>query len=108
MGHPEYPIQVMLQTRETWQEAVIFDNHFRPMKSSLTECQENTLMKVVVDAKSDKALGFHMVGPDGWRDCAGFGDCTKVRCNEASFRRNHHIHPTSADEFVTMRTPLAD
>lgn len=55
------------EAREAGHEVVIYESRFRPMKLTLTECQEKTLMKLVVDGKTDKVLGCHMVGPDAGR-----------------------------------------
>jgi glutathione reductase (NADPH) len=52
------------EARDAGHDVVIFESRFRPMKLTLTECQERTLMKLVVDAETDKVLGCHMVGPE--------------------------------------------
>jgi len=57
------------EAREAGHDVVIFESRFRPMKLTLTECQERTLMKLVVDAKTDKVLGCHMVGPEAGKLC---------------------------------------
>lgn len=57
------------QAIEAGHKVQIFESSFRPMKLTLTECQERTLMKLVVDADTDKVLGCHMVGPEAGRSC---------------------------------------
>ncbi len=94
------------EAREAGHEVVIFETRFRPMKLSLTECQERTLMKLVVDAKSDKVLGCHMVGPDAGELVQGLAIALKSGATKRIFDETIAVHPTSAEEFVTMRTPV--
>ncbi len=93
--------------REAGHEVVIFESRFRPMKLSLTECQERTLMKLVVDAKTDKVLGCHMVGPEAGEIVQGLAIALKSGATKRDFDDTIAVHPTSAEEFVTMRTPVA-
>lgn len=93
--------------REAGHEVVIFESRFRPMKLSLTECQERTLMKLVVDAKTDKVLGCHMVGPEAGEIVQGLAIALKAGATKRDFDETIAVHPTSAEEFVTMRTPVA-
>ncbi|MNQ95825.1 Glutathione amide reductase [compost metagenome] len=95
------------EAREAGHEVVIFETNFRPMKLSLTECQERTLMKLVVDAKTDKVLGCHMVGPDAGEIVQGLAIALKAGATKRDFDETIAVHPTSAEEFVTMRTPVA-
>ena len=94
------------EAREAGREVVIFETHFRPMKLSLTECQERTLMKLVVDAKTDKVLGCHMVGPEAGEIVQGLAIALKSGATKRDFDETIAVHPTSAEEFVTMRTPV--
>ncbi|MCV0359401.1 MULTISPECIES: glutathione-disulfide reductase [Pseudomonas] len=96
------------EAREAGHEVVIFESRFRPMKFSLTECQERTLMKLVVDAKTDKVLGCHMVGPEAGEIVQGLAIALKSGATKRDFDETIAVHPTSAEEFVTMRTPVAD
>ncbi|RFD30392.1 glutathione-disulfide reductase [Pseudomonas sp. GL93] len=86
----------------------IFESRFRPMKLTLTECQEKTLMKLVVDADTDKVLGCHMVGPDAGEIVQGLAIALKAGATKQHFDETIGVHPTAAEEFVTMRTPVAD
>ncbi|MEX0165038.1 glutathione-disulfide reductase [Pseudomonas brassicacearum] len=95
------------QAREEGHEVEIFESRFRPMKLSLTECQERTLMKLVVDARTDKVLGCHMVGPDAGEIVQGLAIALKAGATKRDFDETIGVHPTAAEEFVTMRTPVA-
>lgn len=95
------------QAREEGYEVQIFESRFRPMKLSLTDCQERTLMKLVVDARTDKVLGCHMVGPDAGEIVQGLAIALKAGATKRDFDETIGVHPTAAEEFVTMRTPTA-
>ncbi len=84
----------------------VFESRFRPMKLSLSDCSERTLMKLVVDAETDRVLGCHMVGPDAGETVQGLAVALKAGATKAVFDDTIGIHPTAAEEFVTMRTPL--
>ncbi len=96
------------QARERGHEVKVFESRFRPMKLTLTECQERTLMKLVVDGKTDKVLGCHMVGPESGEIIQGLAVALKAGATKHVFDETLGIHPTAAEEFVTMRTPVAD
>lgn len=85
----------------------IFESRFRPLKLTLTECQERTLMKLVVDAESDRVLGCHMVGPEAGEIVQGLAVALKAGATKQLFDETLGVHPTAAEEFVTMRAPLA-
>ncbi|MGR4971611.1 glutathione-disulfide reductase [Pseudomonas sp. LARHCG127] len=95
------------QAREEGHEVQIFESRFRPMKLTLTDCQERTLMKLVVDANTDKVLGCHMVGPDAGEIVQGLAIALKAGATKRDFDETIGVHPTAAEEFVTMRTPAA-
>ena len=95
------------QAREEGHEVQIFESRFRPMKLTLTECQERTLMKLVVDARTDKVLGCHMVGPEAGEIVQGLAIALKAGATKRDFDETIGVHPTAAEEFVTMRTPVA-
>ncbi|WP_095126346.1 glutathione-disulfide reductase [Pseudomonas sp. Irchel s3a12] len=94
------------EAREAGHDVVIFESRFRPMKLTLTECQEKTLMKLVVDGKTDKVLGCHMVGPDAGEIVQGLAIALKAGATKSDFDDTIGVHPTAAEEFVTMRTPV--
>jgi len=85
----------------------VFESRFRPMKLTLTDSQEKTLMKLVVDAETDKVLGCHMVGPDAGEIIQGMAVALKAGATKRLFDETIGIHPTAAEEFVTLRTPVA-
>ncbi|CAI8973299.1 Glutathione reductase [Pseudomonas sp. IT-232MI5] len=94
------------EARDAGHDVVIFESRFRPMKLTLTECQEKTLMKLVVDGKTDKVLGCHMVGPDAGEIVQGLAIALKAGATKRDFDDTIGVHPTAAEEFVTMRTPV--
>ena len=91
------------QAREKYRVKV-FESRFRPMKLSLTDNQERTLMKLVVEADSDRVLGCHMIGPDAGEIIQGLAVAMKAGASKRDFDETLGIHPTAAEEFVTMRT----
>lgn len=92
------------QALEAGHSLKIFESRFRPMKLTLTDVQEKTLMKLVVDADSDRVLGCHMVGPDAGEIIQGLGIALKAGATKQQFDETIGVHPTAAEEFVTMRT----
>ncbi|WP_411564633.1 glutathione-disulfide reductase [Pseudomonas shirazensis] len=94
------------QAIEAGHKVRVFESRFRAMKLTLTEIQEKTLMKLVVDADTDKVLGCHMVGPDAGEIIQGLGIALKAGATKAQFDETIGVHPTAAEEFVTMRTAM--
>lgn len=94
--------------RKNGHNVQVFESRFRPMKLTLTDCQEKTLMKLVVDADTDKVLGCHMVGPDAGEIVQGLAIALKAGATKQHFDETIGVHPTAAEEFVTMRTPVAN
>ncbi len=84
----------------------VFESRFRPIQLSFSASQQKTLMKLVVDADSDRVLGCHMVGPDAGEIVQGMAIALKAGASKQIFDETLGIHPTAAEEFVTMRTPL--
>lgn len=95
------------EAKKAGHEVQIFESRFRPMKLSLTDDQERTLMKLVVDAKTDRVLGCHMVGPDAGEIVQGLAIALKAGATKQIFDETIGVHPTAAEEFVTLRTPVA-
>ncbi|MCB1508329.1 MAG: glutathione-disulfide reductase [Hyphomicrobiaceae bacterium] len=83
----------------------IYLSRFRPMKLSLSGREEKTLMKIIVDAASDKVLGVHVLGPDSGEMAQLLGIALKMGATKADFDATVAVHPTAAEELVTMRTP---
>ena len=73
------------------------------MKNTLSGRDEHTMMKLVVDRADDRVLGVHMVGPDAGEIIQGFAVALKCGATKAQFDATVGIHPTAAEEFVTMR-----
>jgi len=86
----------------------IYVSRFRPMKYTLSGREEKALMKLVVDRASQKVVGAHMVGVDAPEIIQGIGIAVKAGLTKQDFDATVGIHPTSAEEFVTMRVPLPD
>jgi glutathione reductase (NADPH) len=94
------------QAREEGYRVQVFESRFRPMRLTLTDCQERSLMKLVVDADSDRVLGCHMVGPEAGEIVQGLAIALKAGATKRMFDETIGVHPTAAEEFVTMRTPV--
>ncbi|GGY41599.1 glutathione reductase [Bacterioplanes sanyensis] len=86
-------------------DVTIFQSSFRPMKHTLSGLPERSLMKLVVHTSTDKVIGAHMVGPDAGEIMQGLAVAIKMGATKAQFDQTIGIHPTAAEEFVTMRTP---
>lgn len=93
------------QAHHRGEDCVIYRSTFTPMKATLSGRRGKTLMKLVVCAKSDEVLGVHVVGPDAAEIVQGFAVALKCRATKAQFDQTVGIHPTAAEELVTMRTP---
>uniref|UniRef100_A0A0A9AGC9 GSHRC n=1 Tax=Arundo donax TaxID=35708 RepID=A0A0A9AGC9_ARUDO len=74
------------------------------MKNSISKRQEKTIMKLVVDAETDKVLGASMCGPDAPEIIQGIAVALKCGATKATFDSTVGIRPSAAEEFVTMRT----
>lgn len=93
------------QARALHPKLRIYKSLFRPMKHTMTGRQEKTFMKLVVDDPTDRVLGCHMVGPDAGELVQGLAVALKCGATKAQFDATLGIHPTAAEEFVTMREP---
>jgi len=81
----------------------VYVSRFRPMKHTLSGRDEQTFMKLIVDAKTDRVLGCHMMGMDAPEIAQGLGIALKCGATKAHFDATIGIHPTAAEEFVTLR-----
>jgi len=84
----------------------IFRSEFKALKHTLSGSTERCLMKLVVDAASDRVVGLHMVGADAGEIVQGFAVALQAGATKAQFDATIGIHPTVAEEFVTMREPV--
>ncbi|MGB6114966.1 MAG: FAD-dependent oxidoreductase, partial [Comamonas sp.] len=91
------------QAREKFGKVRIYRSDFRPLQHSLSGRSERTLVKLVVDDATDRVLGAHMVGADAGEVIQGFAVALKCGATKAQFDATIGIHPTSAEEFVTLR-----
>ncbi len=94
------------QAREKYGKLRIYRTDFKPLKHTLSGSTERTLMKLVVDDASDRVVGLHMVGADAGEIVQGFAVAMKAGATKAVFDSTIGIHPTMAEEFVTMREPV--
>ncbi|MDP2803124.1 MAG: glutathione-disulfide reductase [Phreatobacter sp.] len=85
----------------------IYKATFRPMKHTLSGRDTRMLMKLVVDGETDKVLGVHICGPDAGEMIQLAGIAVKMGATKADFDATMAVHPTAAEELVTMRTPSA-
>lgn len=92
------------QAREAGYRLDIYESRFRPMRLTLTQNQERVFMKLIVDADTDRVLGFHMVGEDAGEIVQGIAVALKAGATKRIFDETIGVHPTAAEEFVTMRT----
>ena len=92
------------EAREKYGDAVkVYRSKFRPMYYTLPDMQTKTLMKIIVDSNSDKVVGVHMVGDSAAEIIQGIAIAVKMGATKADFDATVGIHPSSAEEFVTMR-----
>ncbi|WP_370298748.1 FAD-dependent oxidoreductase, partial [Pontibacterium sp.] len=93
------------QARERYENVDVYKSSFRAMKHTLSGSDEKTFMKMLVDRDSDKVRGVHMGGPDAGEIIQGIAVALKAGATKAVFDSTIGIHPTAAEEFVTMREP---
>jgi glutathione reductase (NADPH) len=91
------------QARERYGAIDVYSSSFRALKHTLSGSDERTLMKMIVDAATDRVVGVHMVGGDAGEIIQGIAVAMKAGATKAVFDSTIGIHPTAAEEFVTMR-----
>lgn len=94
------------QAREKYGEVTIFRTSFRPLHAALAGSHERVLMKIVVETASDRVLGVHIVGEAAGEMAQLVGIAVTMGSTKADFDRTIAVHPTSAEELVTLRTPV--
>jgi glutathione reductase (NADPH) len=92
------------QAREQFPRVDIYQTTFRPMKVAFIGGEACMLMKLVVDGATDRVLGCHIVGPDSGEMIQTLGIAIKMGATKADFDATMAVHPTVAEELVTMRT----
>lgn len=93
------------QARAEFGELRLFKSNFRPLKHTLSGREEKSFMKLIVDATTDRVVGLHMMGPDAGEITQGFAVAMRAGATKAIFDTTIGIHPTTAEEFVTLREP---
>jgi glutathione reductase (NADPH) len=86
----------------------LFKSTFKPMKHTISGRDEKTFMKLIVDKASDRVVGVHMVGPDAGEIMQGIAIALRAGATKELFDSTIGIHPTAAEEFVTMREPWTE
>lgn len=81
----------------------VFKSTFKPMKHTISGRDEKTFMKLIVDQASDRVVGVHMMGPDAGEIMQGMAIALRAGATKAIFDTTIGIHPSAAEEFVTMR-----
>jgi glutathione reductase (NADPH) len=108
-GHP--PVGVVGlgedEARERFGDVVCFTSRFRPLELALTDDQERTLVKVIVERATDRVVGIHVVGDDAPEIVQGFAAAMRAGITKAQLDATIGIHPTVAEELVTLK-PSAD
>lgn len=95
-----------LDASEKFGKISIYRADFKALKHTLSGSTERSLMKLVVEDATDRVVGLHMVGPDAGEIVQGFAVAMKAGATKAIFDSTIGIHPTMAEEFVTMREPV--
>jgi glutathione reductase (NADPH) len=93
--------------RERFGKIHVYRSEFKALKHTLSGSSERTLMKLLVEDATDRVVGLHMVGPDAGEIVQGFAVAMKAGATKAIFDSTIGIHPTVAEEFVTMREPVS-
>ncbi len=91
------------QAREKYTNIDIYKSLFKPMKHTISGRDTKTMMKIIVDADSDKVVGVHIMGPDSGEMAQLLGIAVKMGATKADFDATVAVHPTASEELVTMR-----
>lgn len=94
------------EARAQFENIEIFRSSFRALKETISGGDAKTLMKIIVDKATDRVIGMHMVGEQAGEIIQGFAAAIKMGITKAVLDSTVGIHPTSAEEFVTMREPV--
>jgi glutathione reductase (NADPH) len=96
------------EARARYAAVDIYKSIFKPLKHTLSGRDEHSMMKLVVDRGTDRVVGAHMMGQDAGEVIQGLAIALKCGATKAQFDATVGIHPTAAEEFVTMRTKTED
>ena len=94
------------EARKECADVTVYRSEFKALKHTLSGSTERTLMKLIVQDQTDHVVGLHMVGADAGEIVQGFAVAMKAGATKAMFDSTVGIHPTAAEEFVTMREPV--
>ena len=94
------------EARAQFSHVDVYKTDFRPIKATMSGRDTRILMKLIVDDANDRVVGLHMVGADAGETVQGFAVAMKAGATKAVFDATIGIHPTAAEEFVTMREPV--
>jgi glutathione reductase (NADPH) len=95
------------QARAQFTHVDVYKTNFRPIKATLSGSEIRVLMKLIVDASTDRVVGCHIVGPEAAELVQVIGIAVRMNATKADFDATMALHPTAAEELVTMRTPTA-
>ncbi len=93
------------QAKATFAAVDTYKASFRPMKATISGRDERMVMKIVVDGETDRVLGVHILGEDAGEMAQLLGIAVKMKARKADFDATMALHPSAAEELVTMRTP---
>ena len=96
------------EARMAFGDVTLYKSTFKPMKHTISGRDEKTFMKLIVEDATDRVVGVHMMGPDAGEIIQGIAIALKAGATKAVFDATIGIHPTAAEEFVTMREPWGD
>jgi len=96
------------EARQRYQDITIYQSEFRPLKATISGDDGRTMMKLIVEQDSRRVVGCHMVGDDAPEIIQGLGIAIKCGATKEQFDATMAIHPTAAEEFVTMYEAKAD
>ncbi|BAW80339.1 glutathione-disulfide reductase [Candidatus Nitrosoglobus terrae] len=96
------------QARERYHDIQVYRSYFRPLKHTLSGRDEQTIVKIIVEKATQKVIGAHMIGPDAGEIIQGIAIAIKAGATKSIFDSTIGIHPTAAEEFVTLRDPIVE
>ncbi len=91
------------EAQDIYDNLQVYESSFRPMKHTISLRHERSMMKLLVDGDSDRVIAAHMVGPEAGEIIQGLAVAITAKATKADFDQTIGIHPTAAEEFVTMR-----
>jgi glutathione reductase (NADPH) len=92
------------EARARYTDVAVYSSAVRPMRVALSRTDERALVKLVVDTSTDRVIGVHVVGADASEIIQGIAIAIKAKATKAVFDATLGVHPTLAEEFVTLRT----